>query len=234
MTERQQELLKHLVEIHIESAAPVSSSSLAKRGGLGVSSATIRNDLSALEQRGYIVSPHTSSGRVPTEKGYRFYIEWFVRPTSAATSERRTLQRRAVSDGRRERMRRVAEALSELTGQAVVLSESPEESYATGMSRLLAMPEFAEHTRIVRIAQILDARERWLRTLGTHATGDVQIMLGSDGPFGAEMTSITVGYHTTDRRRGMIALIGPMRMHYEQNIALLREAKRLLESKDDV
>jgi heat-inducible transcriptional repressor len=75
LTERKSELLKTLVEEYIESAIPVASESVARKHSLGVSSATVRNDMADLEDHGYISRPHHSSGAVPSDKGYRFYVE---------------------------------------------------------------------------------------------------------------------------------------------------------------
>src|SRR3954470_14247968 len=72
MTERQQKILAAIVEQYAEVASPVGSSLLAKV--FGVSSATIRAEMAELEREGYIQQPHTSAGRVPTDKGYRFYV----------------------------------------------------------------------------------------------------------------------------------------------------------------
>jgi len=75
ITERQEKILNSLIREYIDRAEPVSSDLLKKRYSLDVSPATIRNDLQELTNQGYIEQPHTSAGRVPTEKGYRFFIE---------------------------------------------------------------------------------------------------------------------------------------------------------------
>ena len=75
LTGRKPELLKALVQEYIESASPVSSESVAKKHSLGVSPATVRNDMAGLEEQGYISRPHQSAGAVPSDKGYRFYVE---------------------------------------------------------------------------------------------------------------------------------------------------------------
>ena len=75
MTERASVLLKTLVEYHIREGQPVGSSTLLKTSGLPVSAATVRNVMSDLEERGYLQSPHTSAGRVPTALGYRLFID---------------------------------------------------------------------------------------------------------------------------------------------------------------
>ena len=78
LTTRQQVILQAVVEKYVDQATPVSSEELMQETGLAVSSATIRNELMALEDLGYLTHPHTSAGRLPTEKGYRFYVEQHV------------------------------------------------------------------------------------------------------------------------------------------------------------
>jgi len=75
LTERRKKLLQYIVEEHVQSAQPVGSGALRDKYKLAVSSATIRNEMAALEEEGYITHPHTSAGRVPTDAGYRYYVE---------------------------------------------------------------------------------------------------------------------------------------------------------------
>lgn len=75
LSERQEHILHSLIKEYIDSAEPISSDLLKKRGSLTVSPATIRNELQELTELGYIMQPHTSAGRVPTEKGYKFFVE---------------------------------------------------------------------------------------------------------------------------------------------------------------
>jgi heat-inducible transcriptional repressor len=75
LTKRQEHILAFVVQEYVENAQPVGSETLLRRRGLGVSSATIRNELVVLEENGYLTHPHTSAGRIPTEKGYRYFVE---------------------------------------------------------------------------------------------------------------------------------------------------------------
>src|SRR3989338_6425264 len=74
ISQRQQELLNFIISHYVKTAEPVGSNTIAGKGGFDLSPATIRNEMAALEDAGYITQPHTSAGRVPTEKGYHFYI----------------------------------------------------------------------------------------------------------------------------------------------------------------
>jgi heat-inducible transcriptional repressor len=93
LDERKAAILRAIVEEHITTAQPVGSQTIARSRGLGVSSATVRNDMTVLEREGYLVQPHTSAGRVPTDLGYRFFVDNFERQPGLAPA-----QRRAVSD----------------------------------------------------------------------------------------------------------------------------------------
>src|SRR5205085_4405169 len=92
LEERRLAVLRAIIEDYVLSHEPVGSKSLAERHGLGVSPATVRNDMAALEEDGYIAQPHTSSGRVPTDKGYRLFVDRLssVKPLTAA--ERRAIE----------------------------------------------------------------------------------------------------------------------------------------------
>ncbi|MBG6083354.1 heat-inducible transcriptional repressor HrcA [Zhihengliuella flava] len=119
---RRLEVLRAIVEDFVHSREPVGSKMLLDRHQLGVSAATIRNDMAQLEEEGLIVAPHTSSGRIPTEQGYRRFVDRIedVRPLSAA--ERRAIQ--ALIDGASdvdEVMERTVRLLAQLTNQVAVL-----------------------------------------------------------------------------------------------------------------
>lgn len=79
LNERAQRLLKTLVEAYIRDGQPVGSRTLSRESGLALSSATIRNVMADLEELGFVASPHTSAGRVPTDKGYRFFVDTLLR-----------------------------------------------------------------------------------------------------------------------------------------------------------
>src|SRR5437764_3467883 len=91
VSERQQAVLATIVREHIERMTPVGSDAIVRKYSPGVSPATVRNDMSTLAAAGYLASPHPSSGRIPTDKGYRFYVRHLMRPTELAADERRMI-----------------------------------------------------------------------------------------------------------------------------------------------
>jgi heat-inducible transcriptional repressor len=89
LEERRSDVLRTLVEEHIRTGEPVSSRSILEHGGLGVSAATVRNDLAALERDGFVVQPHTSAGRIPTARAYRFYVDHLGKGRLTSTNQAR-------------------------------------------------------------------------------------------------------------------------------------------------
>ncbi|WP_135547631.1 heat-inducible transcriptional repressor HrcA [Paenibacillus cymbidii] len=87
LTERQRMILTAIIDDYIRSAEPVGSRSISKRADVGFSPATIRNEMSDLEELGFLEQPHTSAGRIPSEKGYRYYVDHLVRQSSLTTQE---------------------------------------------------------------------------------------------------------------------------------------------------
>jgi heat-inducible transcriptional repressor len=92
LTPRQQTILNLIVHTYVATAAPVSSKALLEAAGLGVSSATVRNDMAVLEEGGYLTHPHTSAGRIPTDKGYRYFVERLLGDVELPTDERNTIR----------------------------------------------------------------------------------------------------------------------------------------------
>ncbi len=92
MEDRKLDVLRAIVEDFVSTHEPVGSKSLAERHGLGVSPATVRNDMASLEEEGYLTQPHTSAGRVPTDKGYRLFVDRLSAVRSLSTAEKRAIQ----------------------------------------------------------------------------------------------------------------------------------------------
>jgi heat-inducible transcriptional repressor len=92
LTERQERILNFIVRDYIDTATPVGSKAIVEREDLGVSSATVRNEMADLEQQGYLTHPHTSAGRIPTAEGYRYFIEHLMEETRLTLTERRMIE----------------------------------------------------------------------------------------------------------------------------------------------
>jgi len=92
LTERELRVLEAVVRAYVRTAEPAGSQALSREAGLGVSPATIRNTMSDLEERGYLYHPHTSAGRIPTDLGYRTFVDGVVRPALPTETEQERLE----------------------------------------------------------------------------------------------------------------------------------------------
>src|SRR5689334_24421482 len=122
LDERKLEVLRAIVEDYVATQEPVGSKALVERHGLGVSSATVRNDMAVLEEEGYITQPHTSAGRVPTDKGYRLFVDRLTTVKPMSQAERRAIA--SFLDGAVDLddvVQRSVRVLSQLTRQVAVV-----------------------------------------------------------------------------------------------------------------
>lgn len=123
MDERKAAILRSVVEVYIETALPVGSGHVARSSGLAVSPATVRNEMTALEQEGYLRQPHTSAGRVPTDLGYRFFVDGLVEPGTLGAGQRQLVQRffTTAHGALEEVLQDTSRLLSSLTDYAAVV-----------------------------------------------------------------------------------------------------------------
>jgi heat-inducible transcriptional repressor len=231
MTERQQNILSAIVEQYAEVAVPVGSSLLAK--AFKVSSATIRAEMAELERGGFIQQPHTSAGRVPTDKGYRFYVNNLAEVTgSQALPEgrgERALASRVQSAGAPERMiRNAVDTLVELTHN-LGLATIGNQLYMSGLSNLFGQPEFIGGAQVQQVAQLLDNLEPWLREAAPNQP--LSVYIGSENPIGrtAGVSLIISRFRSPFSDRSYIGTLGPTRQSYRDVMTLVARAGQELE-----
>ena len=230
MTERQQKILNAIVEQYAEVASPVGSMLLAKL--FHVSSATIRAEMAELERLGYITQPHTSAGRVPTDKGYRLYVNNINESEGASLPERRAekaLAQRVQNAGAPERMiRNAVDTLVELThnlGMATIGNQL----YMSGLSNLFGQPEFINSMQVQQVAQLLDNLEPWLREAAPNEP--LSVYIGQENPIGrtAGCSLIISRFRSPFSDRSYIGTLGPTRQSYRDVMTLVKRAGQELE-----
>lgn len=238
-SQRQKDILCQIIEEYAETASPVGSVTLAKL--FGVSPATIRAEMARLEALGFIAQPHTSAGRVPTDAGYRFYVNNLdgasEEPSRGYTeAERRSIERgthalevRVSSQSRADAaIRGAVDLLVELTGN-LGLATIGGQLYLSGMSRLFTQPEFGDTRRVQAVARLLDNLEPWLREA---APGEaLNIFIGQENPIGknSEVSLIISKFRSPFSDRSYIGVLGPTRQNYSRVTALVRHAGSMLE-----
>lgn len=231
ITKRQKDILCQIIEEYAETAAPVGSMTMAKL--FGVSPATIRAEMARLETLGLVAQPHTSAGRVPTDAGYRFYVNHLEDQKSEVVPslERGThaLDVRVSSQSRADAaIRGAVDSLVELTGN-LGLATIGGQLYLSGISRLFTQPEFMDTRRVQSVAKLLDNLEPWLREA---APGEpLNIFIGQENPIGrnSEVSLIISKFRSPFSDNSYIGVLGPTRQNYMRVTALVRHAGNMLE-----
>lgn len=230
MTERQKLILASIIEQYAEVASPVGSSLLAKL--FNVSSATIRAEMAELERLGFINQPHTSAGRVPTDKGYRFYVNSLPEEHTISLAERRAdraLTARVSSNGVPEStIRSAVDTLVELTHN-LGLATIGNQLYISGLSNLFGQPEFMQADQARQVARLLDNLEPWLREAAPNEP--LSVYIGSENPVGrsAGATLIISRFQSPFSERSYIGTLGPTRQSYRDVMNLVRKTGESLE-----
>lgn len=232
MQTREADVFTVIVKEYIKTALPVSSKMVLEKSGLAVSSATIRAIMAKLEDQGFIVQPHTSAGRIPTQVGYDFYIEKFLNEKILDERLCVALRNLFLSHGKTEEysIKVLAKAISELSKLLVFVAFDHNDVYYTGISMLFSQPEFTSPDRVYDISRVVDHMDEVIEGLfGTFAGSevDVAILVGDRNPFHKE-SSVIIAPCICHERFGLIGLIGPIRMDYEINLALMKYAVGLL------
>lgn len=229
MTERQAAILRAIVEQYAEVASPVGSSLLAKV--FNVSSATIRAEMVELERLGLISQPHTSAGRVPTDKGYRFYVNSLSDGAEVPASRRaeRALTARVESGGLPERtIRNAVDTLVELTHN-LGLATIGNQLYMSGLSNLFGQPEFVSGAHVQQVARLLDNLEPWLREAAPNEP--LSVYIGAENPIGrsANVSLIISRFRSPYSDHSYIGVLGPTRQQYRDVMSLVSRAGQSLE-----
>lgn len=235
MKERTLRILQALVEDFIETANPVASGRLLESGKFKVSSATVRNEFGVLEEVGLIESPHVSAGKIPTAKGYRFFVDELMEPDKSSAIVHSIFEKH-IDEYRlaksKESVLDATRLVSQLSGNVGFVQVNEDQTFYLGLSNVLRSPEFmAEPEKAAQIVEILEGRERFRDFLGTLEISDdeVKVFIGEENVL-AEISScaMLVTPFETQNTSGMMGILGPMRMKYGFNKALLKEVKQLI------
>ncbi len=234
MNDRQRKILAAVIEEYTNTAIPAGSKVLARKYDFGVSSATIRNDMSALEKEGYLYRPHISSGRIPTDKGYRYFVEEMMKDRELTKREQIKLKEELLKlRAKNARISRTAaKLLSALSGNLAVSGVLDRDEFCNfGMSELMEEPEFRELDEVCRLAEILDyIDEKFDQIIDEVKEGETKIFIGRENPVN-EMSGCSMvvsPYKLKSGEKGILALIGPKRMRYAKNKSLIEYVKKIL------
>mgnify|MGYP001052314378 CR=1 FL=1 len=232
MNKRQQEILTAVIEEYTNSAIPVGSKILVEKYGFDLSPATIRNDMVALEKDGFLYQPHISAGRIPTDKGYKYFVEKIMGDKELSLSDQKKLQAELLKlKAQHQRLSRTtAKLLSGMSGN-LAISTIEKDFSDFGIRELLEKPEFKEADEFCKVAEALDYIDENVDfILKNVKENETTIFIGKDNPIkGLPNCSMVVSpYKTKSGEKGVLAIIGPKRMKYAENKSLVEYMRKLL------
>ena len=234
MNIRYKKILSAIVEEYTSFAVPVGSKVLSEKYNLKISPATIRNDMNELEKAGYLYQPHTSAGRIPTDKGYRFFVEKIMPDQSLSLSDQKKLQAELLKlkAQNNKLSRTTAKLLASISG-GLAITGTDKDYHDFGISELLENPEFREIDEFCKVAEVLDyIDENAEAILKKVRDGETRIFIGKENPIKeiSNCSMVVSPYRTKEGERGLLAIIGPKRMKYARNKSLLDYVKKLIGS----
>ena len=229
-TDRRLEIRRAIVDEYVETQEPVGSKAIAEKRALGISPATIRNEMAVLEEEGFITQPHTSAGRIPTDRGYRLFVDKLSAVKPLSTAERRAIE--TFLEGAHdldEVVKRSAKLLADITKQVAVVKypkigdSSGREMMAISGTANLARSGEDLGPALSPILEALEEQVVLLRLLSdAHPT--VHVTIGSEQQdMNLQTTSlVTVGYGSD----ASLGILGPTRMDYAGSMAAVSAVAR--------
>ncbi|OGK11820.1 hypothetical protein A2954_05190 [Candidatus Roizmanbacteria bacterium RIFCSPLOWO2_01_FULL_37_12] len=222
LTPRQVDILRAIIQEYTESSDPVGSEILEKKFKLGVSPATVRNEMVELAKKGYLKKTHFSSGRIPSAKGFRFYIKHLMKKKDLSTSDEVTYKN-SIWDERNESHRLLQQStkvLAQKTGLLSLSATNQGDVYYSGVGNLLNKPEFFDHVLSRNLFVLLDEVGYWERVLDKFYKfdGDILYLLGEEDfkdPL-FESCGCIFGEFEGKNIKGIIGVVGPKRMYYDE------------------
>jgi len=233
VTKRQTKILDRVIREYVDRAQPIASQLLKRKYRLAISPATIRIEMQRLTDKGFLYRPYISSGRVPTDKGYRFFVDkLFEEGFSDLEEDLR------IGDWARKEMKDSLKFIQNVTRALASASSSLTVSYLfddkviwkEGWEELLQEPEFKTIDCISNFAKALKAFEKELE--GLKLNSQIKVFIGRENPFprAKDFSIIISRCYWPEREKGIISLLGPKRMNYDRNIALINSFRKILEN----
>lgn len=234
---RKTKVLKAIISTHIDTALPVGSSLLSHRFQFNLSPATIRNTMADLERDGFITQPHTSAGRVPTDKGYRYYIDSLLEIEEFTPDQDERIEQGYRFPQVREYediFPEVSRILSQWTNYtALVHFYRPLHShlYLEGVSFILEQPEFQDAQKVKLIFRAFDDKVELLKIMEEDLeTEGVNVHIGRENRYEDlyDCSLVTSTYKMSNKLKGTLGIIGPKRMGYSKVISVVNYVANLV------
>ncbi len=232
LSDRQKNLLRAVIEKYIETAEPIGSETIEKGANLGVSPATIRNEMVKLTALGYLRQPHTSAGRTPTSMGMKFYVDQLMEEKALSLKDEVAIKEEMSEETNRfdKLLKHTARILADQTHSLALATDEDNDIYASGMANILDMPEFFDIDITRTVLSMIDKVEVLSQIFGQLLPEDqVKILFGEElgVPYLEPCGFVVTRYHMPNHN-GVLAIVGPSRLNYQVLIPTMRYFAQLL------
>lgn len=231
-TSRKRAVLAATINRYIKNAAPVSSEDISR--DFGLSSATIRNIFSDLEKEGCLTHPYTSAGRIPTNKGFRLYVDFMIAQMELLSHEREQVLKEYNTEIKHleEALEKTSEIISTITHYAGIVSflEWHNKFFYRGISRILEQPEFRDVEKMRLLIKMMEDKKNFLEIINQDFEDKVKIYIGEElgCPEMQNCSLVVSNYRRKNRLSGKLAVLGPVRMEYNHIIPALEYVSQVL------
>lgn len=237
LSDRQSQILIALIEAYVKTAKPVGSMDLKEVADFSFSPATLRNEMNELEKLGYLYQPHISAGRVPTDKGYRFFVDYITerRLQKMQIEEEKKLKTELLKLKAREKMlaRTLAKLMSTFSNNLAIAGLLEDKSFfESGIKQLVSQPDFQNIDEVCQIAEVIDYLDENIDSLSAKMhESQISTFIGEENVFrGSTGCSIIISRCTMpEGGEGIVAILGPKRMEYKRNISIVENVVKFLE-----
>lgn len=233
LTPRQIQILKSIVEEYTETGEPVGSDVLEKKHNIGVSPATIRNEMVILTTTGYLRQPHTSAGRIPTPKSIKLYVNQLMEEKKLSVAEEVAAKEQVgrAKDDFDKLMHETTKALAHSTHYLAIAATEDGDVWHAGYANILNMPEFYNIDVASHVLSLLEEARRLHELFFERADWQdpIEILFGEElGWPNFETVGIVACQFTSPKGRGSLGVIGPARFDYPSVIPIVRYFGNLL------
>ncbi len=234
MTERQKAILFTVINEYIKNAEPVSSQTVYDAYDFRVSPATLRNEFVALEDDEYVFQPYTSAGRVPTDKGYRLFVNSLAERKTKNEERLRSVLQRIIEIKREEGalFAELARTVASLSGNAVFSGPLDAKMlFKAGMNEALSQPELADFDMRRHFGDVLDSFEDNVDCLARELNAErPTVFIGKENPIvrARNFSMMVSKCKTAENEEGIVVIFGPKRMNYKKNLEVLDALSHLL------
>ena len=236
MQVRKERILAIVIGRYIKTVSPVGSQYITEEHDLDVSPATVRNILADLEEEGYLTHPHTSAGRMPTQQGYRYYVDHLMNEIQLLEEEKRRISheyKRHVNQ-LEDLMEKTSEVISDLTHYTSIVSLDDEQGQkhriiCKGTNYVVGYPESTDILKMQAILKILEEKERIMELINRSLEEKIKIYIGHEMALkDMESCSLAISSFEKNGVKGRIAVLGPTRMQYDRVVSTLEYISQIL------